>query len=49
MIVLDASVILKWLFGEEENRAQAAFYKERHIRNDNFVGFSSSLNLIKSL
>jgi predicted nucleic acid-binding protein len=31
MIVLDASVALKWIFGEEEGGEEARLYKEEHI------------------
>jgi predicted nucleic acid-binding protein len=31
MIVLDASVALKWIFGEEEGAEKARLYKEGHV------------------
>ena len=31
MIVLDASVALKWIFGEEEGGERAKLYKEGHV------------------
>ncbi|MBM4308940.1 MAG: type II toxin-antitoxin system VapC family toxin [Deltaproteobacteria bacterium] len=31
MIVLDASVALKWIFGEEEGGEKAGLYKEGHV------------------
>ena len=31
MIVLDASVALKWIFGEEEGGEKARLYKEGHV------------------
>jgi predicted nucleic acid-binding protein len=31
MIVLDASVVLKWIFGEEEGGEKARLYKEGHV------------------
>ena len=31
MIVLDASVALKWIFGEEEGEEKARLYKEGHV------------------
>lgn len=37
MIVLDASVVLKWIFGEEEGRDKANHYMERHISGADVV------------
>ena len=31
MIVLDASIALKWIFGEEEGGEEAGLYKEGHV------------------
>jgi predicted nucleic acid-binding protein len=31
MIVLDASVVLKWIFGEEEGGEKGRLYKEGHV------------------
>ena len=35
MIVLDASVALKWVFAEETGRDQARLYRERHVSGEN--------------
>lgn len=37
MIVLDASVILKWIFGSEEGEDKARLYRDRHISGEEKV------------
>lgn len=37
MIVLDASVVLKWIFEDEEGRDKARRYKERHISEEEII------------
>jgi len=37
MIVLDASVALKWIFGDEEGGEKAGPYKEGHVTGEETV------------
>lgn len=37
MIVLDASVILKWVFADENGGEHARYYKERHISEEEII------------
>lgn len=37
MIVLDASVILKWVFADENGGERARYYKERHISEEEII------------
>ena len=41
MIVLDASVALKWIFGEEEGEERARLYKEGHVNGKETVAVHS--------
>jgi len=41
MIVLDASVALKWIFGEEEGGEKARLYKEGHVTGRETVAVHS--------
>ncbi len=41
MIVLDASVALKWIFGEEEGGEKARVYKEGHVTGKETVAVHS--------
>jgi len=41
MIVLDASVALKWIFGEEEEGEKARLYKEGHVSGKEAVAVHS--------
>lgn len=37
MIVLDASVVLKWIFVDEDGGESARYYKERHISEEEII------------
>lgn len=37
MIVLDASVVLKWVFVDEDGGERARYYKERHISEEEII------------
>jgi len=37
MIVLDASLILKWIFEDEDGGNRARYYRDRHISGDEVV------------
>jgi predicted nucleic acid-binding protein len=37
MIVLDASVVLKWIFVDEDRGERARYYKERHISKEEII------------
>jgi predicted nucleic acid-binding protein len=37
MIVLDASVILKWIFGDENGGDKARLYRDRHVSGEEIV------------
>ena len=41
MIVLDALVALKWIFGEEEGEEKASLYKEGHVAGAETVAVHS--------
>ena len=41
MIVLDASVALKWIFGDEEGGEKARLHKERHMTGEETVAVHS--------
>ena len=41
MIVLDASVALKWIFGEEQGGEKAKLYKEGHVTGKETVAVHS--------
>jgi predicted nucleic acid-binding protein len=41
MIVLDASVTLKWIFGDEEGGEKARLYKEGHMTGEETVAVHS--------
>lgn len=37
MIVLDASVVIKWVFVDEDGGESARYYKERHISEEEII------------
>ncbi|HEC99391.1 MAG TPA: PIN domain-containing protein [Proteobacteria bacterium] len=37
MIVLDASVILKWIFGDEAGGDSAIYYRDRHVSGEETI------------
>lgn len=37
MIVLDASVVIKWVFVDEDGGERARYYKERHISEEEII------------
>ncbi|MEW6326654.1 MAG: type II toxin-antitoxin system VapC family toxin [Thermodesulfobacteriota bacterium] len=37
MIVLDASVILKWIFGDEAGGNSAIYYRDRHVSGEETI------------
>ena len=41
MIVLDASVVLKWIFGDEEGGEKARLHKEGHVTGEETVAVHS--------
>jgi predicted nucleic acid-binding protein len=41
MIVLDASVVLKWIFGDEEGGEKAKPYREGHVTGEETVAVHS--------
>lgn len=37
MIVLDASVVLKWILGDEDREGKARLYREHHISGKEII------------
>lgn len=37
MIVLDASVVIKWIFTDEDGGERARYFKERHISGEEII------------
>ena len=41
MIILDASVVLKWILGDEKDEEKAKYYKEGHVTGEETVAVHS--------